>query len=417
MILCITALVLNLLALAGGITNLIYPTQYLYWNLYGYVMLLALLCNIVLAYLGGRYRYLDYSYLLLHIVSMLLIPLMNTLASSDVQNMTSQSILVLILYNVIFLFGTTNAGIKIKYTHSSSGTEPEIEEQERSGKCRNVIRWVMIIFLCLCLLFGIFLSYILLWRSTGNMIEVFVPVYSVYWGLLMLGASALVCRLRWRHKGSIMNKTVLIAGIAIFAVCMVPLASTPFMISNADTAYREAFGGALLDDRTVSERFGFKRKPFSLQDYFLGTLTRDYHVIEDVLYYEGTSGADAGIRLHFDVYMPLVDSNGLSDRNPVLIRIHGGAWVIGGKGAMNYAGTNKHFVNLGYVVFDIQYGLSDRSTSYPSAAVPAGVAGDFDIDDMIRHIGIFTTFMADSADNTVRIWTPSLYPGHRQGVS
>ena len=49
----------NLIALAGGIIYLLHPTPYLFWNLYGYAVLLALFGNVVLTCFGGTHRYLD----------------------------------------------------------------------------------------------------------------------------------------------------------------------------------------------------------------------------------------------------------------------------------------------------------------------------------------------------------------------
>jgi len=140
------------------------------------------------------------------------------------------------------------------------------------------------------------------------------------------------------------------------------------------------------------------QSPFSPQNYFFGTRTSDYIIKENVLYYNGTDGLDAGIKLHFDAYMPLADNGNLQRQNSVLIRIHGGSWTMGDKGFSNYSETNKHFVNQGYVVFDIQYGLNNKNLSFASSFVPASVKGNFNIDDMVRHIGIFTMYLANHAD-------------------
>jgi acetyl esterase/lipase len=393
-------LALNLLALAGGIAYVIHPTPYLFWNLFGYIIFLALLGGIALAGFGGMHRYLDYCYLLLTTVSMLLIPIMNTLASSDVQNKVSQSIFVFILYNAIFLFGAVSAYLWIKDDLKNRKPNSERKTQAQSGGSRNVIRWITIIFLCPYLFFGFFLSYLLLGHSTGNMIEVFISEYAVFWGFLFLGASILIIRLRWKNSGSVYNKIVLAAGIIVYAICLVPLASVPFMIRNADATFRKAFGKVNQDEKTIGDQHGFMGSPFSLQNYFFGTRTLDYIVRENVLYYEGAEGVDAGVRLHFDVYMPVADGGNPQNRNSVLIRIHGGAWILGDKGFSNYSESNKHFVNLGYVVFDIQYGLNNQNTSYMTSAssrAPASVKGNFDIDDMVRHIGIFTAYLADHA--------------------
>jgi dienelactone hydrolase len=71
---------------------------------------------------------------------------------------------------------------------------------------------------------------------------------------------------------------------------------------------------------------------------------------------------------------------------------------MGDKGSQNYAAINKHFASQGYVVFDIQYGLNNQNPSLINTLMPNTRMGNFDIDDMVRHIGIFTTFLAENAD-------------------
>ena len=390
---------LNFLALAGGIAYLIHPTAYLFWNLYGYVILLALAGNIVFICIDKMNRILAYGYLMLHIISMQLIPVMNTVASSDAQNKTSQSIFVLILYNLIFLSGIIIAVLQIKNDIKNHNPNNETMTQNKSSVFKNVMRWIAAVFLFFYLLFGIFLSYILLGKSTGNMIEVFIPEYSVFWGLLMLCVSALLIKIRHKNKGSVLNKIILTLGIIINQICLIPLFSVPFIINKADTAYSDAFGKFYLQDKNINRQNGFMQNKFSLQNYFMGTRTKDYIIKENILYYEGKTGTDAGIKLYFDVYIPPVENEILKSKHSVLIRIHGGAWTMGDKGYSNYSETNKHFANLGYVVFDIQYGINNQSPSFASDAVPANVKGNFDIDDMVRHIGIFTNFLADNADS------------------
>jgi acetyl esterase/lipase len=220
------------------------------------------------------------------------------------------------------------------------------------------------------------------------MMEVFVSEYAVFWGLSMFGASVFIVKLLHRYKNNVLKNIILILGIIVFIIFFLPVFSVPSMIKNAGAAYREAFGG----DSAVVTQNGFMKPPFSLQDYFFGKRTGGYIVEENVVYYEGADG----LRLHFDVYMPEAPRRETGGSS-VLIRIHGGAWTMGDKGFSNYSATNKHFVNLGYVVFDIQYGINNQNPSFANNAVPASVKGNFNIDDMVRHIGIFTSYLADHA--------------------
>ena len=429
----------NLLAFACTVTLLIHPMHYLLFNLFGYAVLLTLFLNIVSAYLNTQYRYLDYGYLFLHIISMLLIPVLNTLAASDVQNKTSQSVFVFIIFIIIFLFGTIITILQLKDYILKQKSDAAENTQKTPGIFKNVLRWISVVLICVNLFVGFYAAHIMLGFKKGDFNEVFISEFAVFWGLSMLASSVLIVKLLQRNKKSVIrgfsktsvfgkatldlfekvgfrplfqeqfpkltefwklliNKIILTAGILICAVFMLPLFSIPSTIKGADKAFRDAFGNTYLDDKTSVMQNGFMRSRFSLQDYFFGKRTQNYNVKENVLYYEGDSGVDDGIKLHFDVYTPLNNESKINNQNPVLIRIHGGAWTMGDKGFSNYSAENKHFVNLGYVVFDIQYGINDRNPSFGTAAVPASVKGNFDIDDMVCHIGLFTSFLADNAD-------------------
>jgi acetyl esterase/lipase len=97
--------------------------------------------------------------------------------------------------------------------------------------------------------------------------------------------------------------------------------------------------------------------------------------------------------------MPLGRGEDLPGRNSTLIRIHGGGWVSGDKGESNMMQMNKYFAAQGYIVFDIQYGLYDSPVAVMDFITPSYNKGDFNIDDMVRHIGEFTKYLAINADD------------------
>ncbi|MDR1538218.1 MAG: alpha/beta hydrolase [Clostridiales bacterium] len=390
------AIFINLLSLCCGIAYLIHPTPYLLWNSYGYFIFAALLANIVSAGVGGSHRYIDYCYLLLNNLGMFMISTMNTAASSDVQNKTSQSIMALVMFDFIFLAGAISSGFRTAGAFRDSEMKPRI--QIPSGRViKNFMRRLALVLLFLYWPAGLFISYILLIKSIGAMIEGSIPEYAIFGGFLILSSSVLAAKLRWRKKGSLANKIIIASGILFYTICLAPLASIPSMIDNAEKAYRDAFGNSGLDEISDGEQYGFMKTPFSMQDYFFGMRTLDYEVEENILYYEGAAGADAGIKLYFDAYAPIEGNASQPDGNSVLIRIHGGSWTMGDKGASNYSAENKHFASQGYSVFDIQYGLNGGNESFVASLAPKNVKGDFDIDDMVRHIGIFTTYLAEHA--------------------
>jgi predicted esterase len=60
---------------------------------------------------------------------------------------------------------------------------------------------------------------------------------------------------------------------------------------------------------------------------------------------------------------------------------------------MNMMQMNKYFAAQGYVVFDIQYGLDRNPLFGLDPLTPDYKKGNFDIDDMMRHIGVFTKYL------------------------
>ena len=131
----------------------------------------------------------------------------------------------------------------------------------------------------------------------------------------------------------------------------------------------------------------FLKTQFSIPEYFLGMVSDHYRVNTNIQFYDAE-----GIQLYFDVYMPIVDGTTLPGNNSVMIRIHGGGWTAGDKGLPNMMQMNKYFAAQGYVVFDIQYGLHDEGGEI--LPTPEYVKGNFTVDDMVRHIGNFTKYLA-----------------------
>ena len=61
---------------------------------------------------------------------------------------------------------------------------------------------------------------------------------------------------------------------------------------------------------------------------------------------------------------------------------------------------NKYFASQGYVVYDIQYGLYDEpgDGGLMGMLSPNEVLGNFNITDMVRHIGNFTQYISKSSN-------------------
>ncbi|MFX1338677.1 MAG: hypothetical protein ACFFDK_08715, partial [Promethearchaeota archaeon] len=141
--------------------------------------------------------------------------------------------------------------------------------------------------------------------------------------------------------------------------------------------------------KSIEEKY-FLKTPFSIPYYFFGSQPKSCKIEKDITFYR-----DGDFKLKFDAYMPREDNDDLPGDHSVLIWIHGGGWVSGDKGGYRIE-FNKYFAAQGYVVFDIEYGLFDsgrRTNPRFFLDTPEHVKGDFNITDMVKHIGIFIEYL------------------------
>ncbi|MDF2541522.1 MAG: hypothetical protein K0S47_1240 [Herbinix sp.] len=387
-------LAINVICFLFGILYLFFGKDNNFWNIYGYLMLTAFIGNIALAFMEEKNKKIAYLYLVLTSLWMLLLPLINTVVSSIPTNQKSQSNFSVVFILSLFLIGGNIAANNIfgKEKEEGKPIASPIPEKLR-GIRRYAIRTIMAL-LTGCLFCGIFIVLDLLRENKEGFSEVFVPEYSLFYGLSFLSLGTFIRKYLGTEKLFVFRSIVLTVSMGIFMVSMLPLVSIPLLLKNAKNTYTEAFGTDFLSNPlyTTNE---FRQVPFSLPQYFYGISSGDYMVQENILYYEGKSGVDKGIKLYFDAYVPTRDASELPGGNSVLIRIHGGGWTIGDKGALNFAQMNKYFAKQGYIVFDIQYGLNNLDKLIDFVPVDTTRQGSFTIDDMVRHIGLFTDYLVD----------------------
>jgi len=281
--------------------------------------------------------------------------------------------------------------------------EDEISNEDRKPRNKKDISKTTIVFnnlviiaLSAVLYSGLFLAINLLREQKTGILEAFISEFALFLAIAFLSLGVLIIKLLNTKKYYLYYSIVLTFTIFMFVVCLLPFASVPGLIKNAEEDYVTAFGKEFKN--TTNQNEFFRQLPFSLPEYFLGTPSKKYQVQEDILFYQGTEGKDKGLELYFDVYTPVTEGSKLPGANSVLIRIHGGGWTSGDKGANNFAQMNKYFATQGYVVFDIQYGLNDMKSWLNFIPIPKTTLGDFSIDDMVRHIGIFTNYLVEHGD-------------------
>ncbi|MHA1618795.1 MAG: alpha/beta hydrolase [Promethearchaeota archaeon] len=246
----------------------------------------------------------------------------------------------------------------------------------------------------------------------AGMMGIFFGIVDLaFTGILLISISYL-----WSHregkqiltrKKAYVLGVIAILGLLIASMSFLPLLSTPNFIHNAENDFNEAFDPSFGGDwqsgiPSSVEDSNFLSAPFQLAGYILGSPTYDCITLKDILYFNGSTSTysqDNAITLYFDAFLPPNNGQGLPGENSTLIRFHGGGWVIGDKALQNMNQMNRYFAAQGYCVFDIQYGLNNVSTLFASIpGTPTNVLGNFTLDDILRHIGNFTFFLEEHAE-------------------
>ena len=237
-------------------------------------------------------------------------------------------------------------------------------------------------------------------ESAPQFAEIFISGFSLFHAFSLLSVVVLILKLQNR-PGSAGAALVGALGLVSFALYLLPLAGMFQTCAAAKTEFEDVFGSGRLEQVDADRTAQFLDKPFSLPAYFLGMRPGEYRYEKDLVFYEGSGGVDDGLKLYCDVFMPPEGRTDLPGWGSTLIRIHGGAWIGGDKGFANMLQVNKYFASQGYTVFDLQYGLTDLvELTVPALQAhlgPPGLIGPYTLDDMIRHLGEFTKYMAAHA--------------------
>lgn len=236
---------------------------------------------------------------------------------------------------------------------------------------------------------------------TGLVLNFVAPVGAGIFFLLALVLTVLSTRLISRERHGRLFAAALIVGSVLMACFAMPFLTLPRAIRDADHQFARAFGADwnhLPGDVAAT----FRPAPLVPSEAIFGYDTgTNYRVDRDVLYKVGASYS-----LYCDVYYPRTPGPG---RNATIIFLHGGAWIVGGRGMD--ATRLAYFASQGYVVFDVEYRLLDASYldlegqfgarvdvgQFTDSSVPARVRGPWTIGDMVADVGDFTKFLATNA--------------------
>jgi acetyl esterase/lipase len=384
--------ILTILNILSAILNAVYiirPRASAFSTFSAVLLMITLTANILAMYQNKGLNKLKYIYLFVSTFMIMLLPLVNTaLSMTIVKNANLISYLVLL---VPLLLGTLICAKEVKLISLN-------QEFNREGKKADkiIVRIVKVLFLPingLLVVGGLSYSYLLTVKDKG-FFGVIGSQFSVFEAFAFLGSAVITIKLLGDGK-KVIKAIVLAAGTLSFIVCLTPLILMPKAISDAEESFTTAFSKQWIGNVEEKVEQYFMNSRFSLAEYTFGKSPNsyDYKVKKDVQYYK-----DDKVTLYFDAYMPPENSKDLPGKGSTLIRVHGGAWVSGDKGAQNMGQVNAYFASQGYVVFDIQYGLNNVAQFSMQGVTPEYVKGDFSINDMVTHIGKFIKYFEQHAD-------------------
>lgn len=407
---------LNIISMVLGVLYLAIREYYFVWDIFGVILLMTISGNILLVFLdtlrinrkaslGNLINILGYIYLLSFLMSWFYTAFISE--------------------GIIYLsyFGLLGYGLFMGWLNYYSLNKQEVWDltysidQRGNLQIRKVIRKMLMlicfllvpvgIYACVNTLFGSFIGIrppeiiendtISLIRSFNGIAGIYLACMGITWAFICLSTTVLLLKTLNRYKHPKRFKTIGVIGLVMTGIFLTPLSLVPYSVYSAENNFTDAYGADWMDEipNDIEEKY-FLKTHYTVPTYFLGFSTKECIIEKDIKYHE-----DGDLKLYFDVCMPKEDGYNLPGKNSVIIHIHGGAFAIGDKESGQRL---RYFAAQGYVVFSIQYGLNeDLFNQYPEIAKyvlnpPENVQGDFDIDDMAEHIGIFTKYLVNNAE-------------------
>ena len=365
---------------------------------------------------GSRLYVLGFFYLIFQVLSIVNMNLGNMFISVTYSNLFTDNIYSYILVADGF-FGVFIIGFIFNIIVLRNQNKPELWVEEydirkrsffEGSLFRKTLRILLIIFSILGIAEGLLSSFLIIAGINSGRVLGFASVsisqVGFSWGIVFITCSVILIKLFQRKAYPYLFYPALILGLIISTISLLPISSTPFVIRDAQNNFDEAFDPAFSGDWkaiiTPEIEEYFLENPYYFMQYFLGVPPKECIIIKNVQFFYGSQSSfevDQNISLFFDVYLPLNSGEGLPGENSTLIRIHGGGLTMGDKGISNMMQMNKYFAAQGYIVFDIQYGLIDTGSS--DFITPEYRKGNFTREDIIRHVGNFTYFLANHADD------------------
>ncbi len=423
----IFSLIFNSVAIILGLIYLFFPVYSVIWNIFGYIYVIAIALNFYQIYFidrriqlkgktGSRLYVLGFFYLIFQVFSIINMNIGNMFISVTYSNLFVDNIYSYILVANGF-FGVFIIGLIFNIIILRNQNKPELWIEEYDIKKRSffegtlfrkTLRVLLIIFSIIGIAEGLLSSFLIIAGINSGRVLGFASVsisqVGFSWSLVFVTCSVILIKLFRRKAYPYLFYPALILGLIVSTISLLPISSTPFVVRDAqnsfDEAFDPAFGGDWKARITPEIEEYFLENPYYFMQYLLGVPPKECIIIKNVPFFYGSQSSfevDQNISLFFDVYLPLNSGVGLPGENSTLIRIHGGGLTMGDKGISNMMQMNKYFAAQGYIVFDIQYGIIDTGSS--DFITPEYRKGNFTKEDIVRHVGNFTYFLADHADD------------------
>jgi len=398
-------IILNIIGILGILTIVLdYILIYLFFKIYQYKLRMRIfmkgfyIYSFIAFFVEFLFNFLGYGQIAIN--------------PRTVQNILLWSYMGIFLYAAALIY--THMNWLNTQSQSQKASQIELKKDGEIPKRRKIWLIASITFNSLFLGFGIFVDYSYFFAIHHGMffflMGVFCATMSLLFALMFTGKTFQIMSCVQQLLKSSKTKSQIIFATVLLGVCISTLSFVPVLGVSAyardareefNRAFDPEFGGDWEAQIPITIEKYLKSDYFQVLDYFIGPDNPDCIVKRDILYFNGSESAfsvDQSILLYFDAYLPPNNGVGLPGENSTLIRIHGGGWTIGDKAEGNIPMMNRYFASQGYTVFDIQYGLNNETSLFSNIPYrPDNVMGNFTIDDMLRHIGNFTYYLADHA--------------------
>jgi acetyl esterase/lipase len=316
----------------------------------------------------------------------------------------------------LFIFGALYAYFVRKFAASTpleAANAPEGKGSKRYQVGHTLIAIVCIVIICFMGYFAVLaLAGSDLGQSTipgdagtiNGLLGLAGGMFGGFWCFITLTATLILLKITRQYPRPTIFSAIGLIGLVFSCILFSPVIATPASAATADASFAAAFGANWQSRIPASAESYFQPTQFVVPGYYLGIPPKQCVIDKNVLFFAGSSGSVSDLKLYFDAYLPPNNGVGLPGHNSTVIRIHGGAWVIGDKSMAGMLQVDEYLAAQGYCVFDIQYGMLNSTLLNSSSGVsifgalsaygtPANVVGNFTMNDMMLQIGAFCKYL------------------------